>query len=180
MIYKPESERSECVLWVVGVSTASVWSEWKIRETCLTILWPSWQFYSGRVWKSHRKEVQKTEHNPKKTQQNAISGDNKRGKGDGVGRREDSMEMLSVPDSELTVLWREKREEKKGGRDKWGGGGELGVSMEAKQDPSPVEKQETENVELKEKEGSKIAAQKRERDGGGKDQIIDGEDRKTS
>lgn len=71
------------------------------------------------MWKSHRKEVQKAEHNPKKTQHNAISGDNKRGKGDGVGRRGDSMEMLSVPDSELTVLCREKgEEEKKGGRDK--------------------------------------------------------------
>lgn len=70
------------------------------------------------MWKSHRKEVQKTEHNPKKTQQNAISGDNKRGKSDGVGRRGDSMEMLSVHDSELTVLWREKGEGKKGGRDK--------------------------------------------------------------
>lgn len=78
--------------------------EWKIKETCLVILWPSWQFYSGRVWKSHRKEVQKTEHNPKKTQQNAISGDNKRGKGDRVDLHEDSIEMVSVPDSWLTVL----------------------------------------------------------------------------
>lgn len=70
------------------------------------------------MWKSHRKEVQKTEHNPKKTQHNAISGDNKRGKGDGVGLHGDSIEMVSVPDSKLTVLGRVKAEEKKGGRDK--------------------------------------------------------------
>lgn len=39
-----------------------------------------------------------------------------------------------------------------------------------------------ENVEWKEKEGSHLAdsAKERERGGGGKDQIIDGEDRKTS
>lgn len=39
-----------------------------------------------------------------------------------------------------------------------------------------------ENVELKEKEGSNLAdgAKERERGGGGKDQILDGEDRKTS
>lgn len=39
-----------------------------------------------------------------------------------------------------------------------------------------------ENVELKEKEGSNLTEQKRERErgGGGKDQIIDEKDRKTS
>lgn len=120
--------------------------ERKIRETCLAILWPSWQFYSGGVWKSHRKEVQKTEHNPKKTQQNAISGDNKGGKGDGVGLRGDSIEMLSVPDSQLTELRREKLEEKKGGRDKWGRGGDHGASKRAKRNPCPVEKQGIEKM----------------------------------
>lgn len=150
LIYKQERKRE--VSKFCGWSeprrclTGPFSKEWEIRETCLMILWPSWQFYSGRVWKLHRKEVQKTEHNPKKTQQNTISRDNKRGKGDGVGRRGDSMEMLSFPDSKLTVLWREKGEEKKGGRDKWGGGGEPGVPKEAKQDPSPVEKQETEKM----------------------------------
>lgn len=41
---------------------------WEIWEAWPAILWPSWQFYCDRVWKSDRKEVQKTEHNPKKTQ----------------------------------------------------------------------------------------------------------------
>lgn len=77
------------------------------------------------MWKSHRKEVQKTEHNPKKTQHNAISRDNKRGKGDGVGLHPDSIEMVSVPDSKLTVVGRGKAEEKKGGRDKWQEGDDL-------------------------------------------------------
>lgn len=159
------------------VSTFCGWSEprrrptgqfskdWKIRESCLVILWPSWQFYSGGVWKSHRKEVQKTEHNPKKTQQNAISGDNKGGKGDGVGRRGDSMEILSVPDSELTVLWREKGEEKKGGRDKWGGGGEPWSLQGGKARPfSGGKTRNRENVEWKEKEGSNLADSTKERE----------------
>lgn len=48
------------------------------------------------------KEVQETEHNPKKTQGNAIKGKNKRGQGDGVGAVAASIEMLSAPDFELT------------------------------------------------------------------------------
>ena len=86
----------------------------EIREVWPAVLWASWQFYSDRVWRSDRKEVHETEHNPKKTQKNTIRGENKREKGDRVGLLGASIEMLSVPDwaSELTLISRraEKRQ----------------------------------------------------------------------
>lgn len=104
---------------------AHVFKRVKIREARPAVLWGSWQFYSGKVWKSDRKEVQETEHNPKKTHtrthKNTIRGDNKRGEGDRVGLVGASIEMLSVPDwaSKLTVIWTGKRAEEQGKRDKW-------------------------------------------------------------
>ena len=86
----------------------------EIREVWPAVLWASWQFYSDRVWRSDRKEVHETEHNPKKTPKNTIRGENKREKGDRVGLLGASIEMLSVPDwaSELTLISRraEKRQ----------------------------------------------------------------------
>lgn len=73
----------------------------KIRESWYTILWASWQFYSDRVWKSDREEVQKTEQNPKKTQKLPLEETIKRGKGNRVSLLGASIEMLSVPGSEL-------------------------------------------------------------------------------
>lgn len=133
--------------------------EWEIRETCLMVLWPSWQFYSGGVWKSHRKEVQKTEHNPKKTQQNAISPDNKRGKGDGVGRRGDSMEMLSVPDSKRRKRRGEegRKRQMRRGRRTWSlQGSKARLFLCGKT-------RNRENVKLKVKEGSNLADRAKER-----------------
>lgn len=62
------------------------------------------------------------------------------------------------------------------------GGGEPGVSKEAKQDPFTRGKTRNgENVGLREKDGSNLADRAEEREmEGGKDQIRDGEDRKTS
>lgn len=55
------------------------------------------------MWKSDRKEVQKTEQNPKKTQKMPLEETIKRGKGNRVILLGASIEMLSVPGSEVTV-----------------------------------------------------------------------------
>lgn len=123
--------------WMVRNSTVTTWlnifpGTWmwvfivkKIRGSWYTILWASWQFYSDRVWKSDRKEVQKTEQNPKKTQKLPLEETIKRGKGNRVSLLGASIEMLSVPGSELTVqkkppekhetekMWKQTRKRRK-------------------------------------------------------------------